>query len=118
MGETEPSVARWASLLLGALSAAYGALVELRDCGYAHTPAADNFVATFKTATNMAATIYGKLGENKEVLLNEPELEPILEAIVLVSGECGRLSAEAHEQAKIDARFQEIADRLKQGGLG
>ena len=115
--EREPSLARWASLLLGALSAAYGALVELRDCGYAHTPEANGYVETYKTATQMAATIYQRLAVSKEEIVANPELEPLLEAISLVSGECARLSAEAHEQAYIDRQFLEIADQLKQEPL-
>ena len=116
--ETEPSVARWASLLLGAMAAAYGALIELQDCGYAHNAEADQFVETFKTATNMSATIFQHLGHQKEVLLATPELEPILEAINLVASECARLSGEAAEQADFDAQFLDIAERLKQGGTG
>ena len=116
--EAEPSVARWTSLLLGALAAAYGALVELRDCGYAHNTEADAFVETYRTATGMAATIFQELGQQKEVLLASPELEPILEAINLVASECARLSGEAAEQADFDAQFLDIAERLKQGGTG
>ena len=111
--ETEPSVARWASLLLGALAAAYGALIELRDCGYAHTAEADQFVSTYLQATTMAAKVYQQLGEQREVLLADETLEPILQAISLVSGECARMSGEAKEQADFDAQFLDIAERLK-----
>ena len=116
--EQEPSVARWASLLLGALAAAYGAVIELRDCGYAHTPEADGYVATYQTATALAAKAYQQLGEQREEVMADETLEPILQAIALVSEECARLSGEAKEQADIDQQFQEIADRLKQGGTG
>ena len=114
--EAEPSVARWASLLLGAMSAAYGALVELRDCGYAHTPEADKFFETYQQATHMAAQVYQQLTERREETLADPNLEPILEAIGLVAEECGRLTAEAKEQADYDQQFEDIAARLKQQG--
>ena len=116
--ETEPSVARWASLLLGAIAAAYGAIIELRDCGYANTPEADGYVATYQTATTLAAQAYQQLGEHKEEALADKTLEPILQAIALISEECARLSGEAKEQADIDQQFHEIAQRLKQGGTG
>ena len=113
MNETEPSIARWASLLLGALAAAYGALIELRDCGYANTPEANGYVATYTTATTLAAKAYQQIGERREEALTDETLEPILQAISLVSEECARLTAEAQEQADIDQQFAEIAERLK-----
>ena len=116
MTEAEPSVTRWASLLLSALAAAYGAMVELRDCGYAHTTEGDKFVATYHQATQMAAEVFQQLNERREELLADPELEPILQAIALVSEECNRLTADAKEQADIDAQFVELVERLKESG--
>ena len=113
----EPSLARWCSLLVGALAAAYGALVELRDVGYRST-AAKELTRTYKQATEMSAVLYGKLRERKEELLADDELEPMLEAISLVASECARLSGEAAEQLDVDVRFDAITDRLKEGGLG
>ena len=114
--ETEPSVARWASLLLGALAAAYGAIIELRDCGYAHTPEADRYVATYQTATALAAKAYQQLREQREEVIADKTLEPILQAITLVSEECARLSGEAKEQADYDIKFADITDHLKGNG--
>ena len=113
----EPSVARWASLLVGALAAAYGALVELREVDYRSAEAV-RLTDTYETAVKMCATLYGKLGERREELLADEEMEPVLEAIGLMASECARLSGEAAERLEIDAQFQAIADRLQEGGLG
>ena len=113
----EPSLARWCSLLVGALAAAYGALVELRQVGYRST-AATELTRTYKQATEMSAVLYGKLRERKEELLADDELEPMLNAISLVAAECARLSGEAAEQMDVDVRFDEITSRLQEDGLG
>ena len=114
--EPEPSVARWCSLLLGALAAAFGALVELKDAGY-RGGHAGRYINTFDQACQMANAAYGKLRERRDELLADGTLVPILEAISLVADENHRLATEAREQAAVDIKFTEITDRLRKGGL-
>ena len=110
---TEPSVARWASLLLGALSVAYGALTDWRDCGYTHTEEATGYLTRFGDAIRAAEGVYQQLAESAEALAAAPEVEPILEAIALTSGEVARLCDDAVERTNIDLRFIEIINQLK-----
>ena len=126
--EREPSFQRMASLLLGTVTAAYGALVELRDIGWTHEgPEAAEYIDTYWKSVRMSDALFEVMGAyirdqaqkpQNEQQLNMKELQPVLDAIGLMSAECARLSALAAEQADIDLQFQEIADRLKQGGLG
>ena len=112
--EREPSVAVLTSLLLGSLVSACSALLELRDCGGVGSEA-KQWNRRWEQATAVADRLFEMLEEpeRKQEALNSPSLLPLLDAIVLVAGECARLAKDALEQADYDARFVKIAERLK-----
>ena len=114
MPEPEPSVSLLASLLLGSITAAYGALVELRDRGYpaGETETGGDLRERFNKSSLMASELHKLLTERKEEALADTHLAPVAEAINLMSREMVRLSKEAVEQQAMDNQFSQITDRL------
>ena len=113
----EPSVERMALLLTGSLSAAVGALVEMRDLGFQRGPVLDGLVSTFNVASQASNKLLGWLNAQPDVVVNHPEAAPVFEAVLLLQGEYERLSAVAEERARavseMDMRFFDITERLK-----
>lgn len=117
--ERDPSAAVFASLLLGVMSHAYGALIEMRDLGWALTaPACWRHLQTYKEAAAYAGRLFETLSERHEEMLADVDTLPIMEAIRNISAGCDHLARLMKTQVEEDAKFEEIAERLKQAGVG
>ena len=117
--ERDSSAAVYASLLLSVMSHAYGALIEMRDLGWALTqPACWRHLQTYKEAAAHAQRLFETLIERKEEMLADANLRPVTEAIGTISAECERLARLMKTQIEEDIKFEEIAERLKRAGVG
>lgn len=111
------SVTRLASLILGSVVAAHGALVELADRGWLYDQKSDELMTVYHQAVDFTAQLYSLLGQRKKEAATAGDgFRKVIEAIQIMAGECEHLSEMASEQAKVDARFQKIADSFHQPG--
>lgn len=115
----EPSVTRIASLLLGSVTAAHSALVELADRGWLYDRKSEELIAVHHQAAEFSAELYSLLGQRKKETVAAGEgFRKVIEAVHTMAGECERLSGLAAEQATIDARFQKITEGFRQPSDG
>ena len=113
--EIEPSAALVASLLLGSITTAYGALVELSDRGYPTDETGGDLIERFNQSSRMAGQLHKLLTEKEDEARADPHLAPVAEAINLMSREMFRLAEEAVEQQAVDKKFSEITDWFNRG---
>ena len=119
MTERDPSAAVFASMLLSVTATAHSALIELRDMGGdTSSRECEQHLRTYEEAAAFTLRLVRSLEERQEEISADPEMPPILEAVRIVTDECVRLSRLIGRRARVDAQFEEIAERLKQGGVG